>query len=270
MKLIVVFLSAFTIAATVETEKCKVISSRMVCRDVGEDDLPKTAYPDITWLSIFKSKVPKIKASMLKNLPKITDFHAEGVEIEKIEDNAFKGLKNLNWIDVSTNKIKTISPNLVEGLSIDHFNISHNQGLVIPERKPFLISEKLRWLDMQDCEITTVYSETFRSLPGLRDLSLARNKLKTLPDDIFQHNRGILSLDITGNKIKVLSDQVFLNLRTIVARFEDNPWVCDCNLAPLLSWSKRNVIKGEVKCEQPAGKKWKEIDLAHCQKKPIK
>jgi len=254
----ILFLAIFVVVSEAALDKCRVTGKTFfTCVDAKDEDLPTSPQFNIQWLTFKRSTVKHVKSSLLKNFPQLTDFHAESTGIQKIDDDAFKIPKLIDWIDLSNNQIKSIHVDLLKGTKTSHFNISGNSGLAIPKNKPFLEADDLAWLDLQSCDISELYSETFSKLPKMRDLSLAYNKLKALPDDIFVKNVRLLSINISGNNFKFLNPIIFQNKRVLAATMGDNPWECDCKLSPLLSWSKRNVMKGnDVSCAKPVVKPW--------------
>lgn len=258
-----IFFIALASAKLTPINKCNVVQKTMLtCLQATGEDLPKISQPIIEWILFSKSNVPIVKKQYLKNFPGLTDFHAEKSGIETVEDDAFQNMASLNWVDISFNKIKRISPNLFQNCpNMYHFNVSGNTELVIPDNEPFLNAPQLKWLDLQQSNIERLSSFTFKNLPGLKYLSLAKNNIKILPDDVFKSLSNLNSLDLSGNKIRTVSVTVFAHMKPLVLHLAGNPWDCDCNLNPVIQWSKRNLVKDDAACVKPDTKKWKEVVL---------
>lgn len=255
---------ALTSAKVTALNKCNVVQKTMLtCLGGTGEDLPKTSQPIVEWILFSKSSVvPVIKKAYLKNFPKLTDFHAENSAIEKIEDDAFRNMAELNWVDVAFNKLTTIHPDLFkDSPNMYHFNVSGNTQLVIPEKGPFLNAPQLQWLDLQQSNIEKLSPDTFKNLANLKYLNLARNNIKVLPNDVFKSLTKLNSLDLSGNKLKSAPISVFQHMKPLVLFLADNPWECDCNLWPVIQWSRRNLVKDNAACVKPDNKIWKEVSL---------
>lgn len=262
---------ALTSAKVTALNKCNVVKNTMLtCLQATGEDLPKTPQPIVEWILFTKSSVPVVKKDYLKNFPKLTDFHAENAGVERIENDAFKNMAEINWVDVSFNKITTIHPDLFQNCpKMYHFNVSGNTGLVIPEKGPFLNAPQLQWLDLQQSNIEKISPDTFKNLAGLKYLNLAKNNIKVLPNDVFKSQTKLNSLDLSGNKLKTAPISVFQHMKPLVLHLAGNPWECDCNLWPFMEWTKRNLVKDQVTCVKPSDKKWKEVSLT-CTPNPVR
>ncbi|KAK6630190.1 hypothetical protein RUM44_005746 [Polyplax serrata] len=262
----VAFLAFASNSAADKTDKCRIVQkTTMTCVKAGPEDFPKVKNDKIEWLLISKSNVPTITKDQMQHYPSLTDLHGEKNGIEKIDEDAFSMSKNLDWVDLSFNKLTVIDPNIFKNCpKIQYFNISGNSDLVVPEHAPFLKAPSLQWLLLQQSNIKEVYLETFKEVPGLKVLSLSDNSLKTLPLGVFQHLTNLYSLDLSKNQFSVLPVSLFQPLQYISLYLSDNPWNCDCELNPTIQWAKNRRLKDEVRCSKPDNKKWQEIINMKC------
>lgn len=250
----------------VRANKCRVVQkTTLTCVEATPEDFPKSKNEKIEWVLFSKSNFPIITKEQMQNFPSLTDLHAENNGIEKIEKNAFSAANKLNWVDVSFNKLTTISPDIFkDSPKIYYFNASGNPDLVIPKNKPFLKAPSLQWLLLQQSNIAAVYSETFQDVPGLKVLSLSDNALTTLPPDVFVGLKNLYSLDLSKNKFTSLPVTLFEPLKYISLYLGENPWNCDCDLNPTIQWAKNRRLKDEVRCAKPENKKWQEMIHMKC------
>ncbi len=112
----------------------------------------------------------------------------------QIQDLLPVGLDKLIEVDISDNKLSTISPDLPA--SLKSLNASHNQLTTFRSKSP-----GLQILDLSHNQLTTFAPES----PCLRVLNLARNRLEKLVTD------GCLEcLDVSGNCMIELALGYFL------------------------------------------------------------
>ncbi|KAL0278128.1 UNVERIFIED_CONTAM: hypothetical protein PYX00_000037 [Menopon gallinae] len=238
----------------------------LTCLEATVEDLPRQKQDQINWLLFVRSNVPIIKRETMKLYPALTDLHATNAGVEKVEADAFRDLKELNWVDLSYNKLSALDAELFkEARTFYYLNVSGNPDLVIPKDGPFIDSPKLNWLDISLCGIKELYPNTFGKLRGLKVLSLAGNKLETLPRGVFQPLQNLYSLDLSNNLFRTVNPVVFKDMKHLSLYLGKNPWECDCSLYPLMEWVKTRRMKDEVRCAKPEDKLWKDVTISGCE-----
>ena len=157
------------------------------------------------------------------NLPENTiqlDLNHYG--LESLTNQFFTRVKYLEKVDLSNNKIVYI-----EEVNIQV--ISHSDGI------------KTKNIILQ---------EIFRNLGFLKFLDLSHNKLSVLTTNTLSGLHKLERLKINNNQIKTIELGAFDHLPS-VKRIDigDNPLICDCNIAWMLSWL--DVIGTKAMCGSP-------------------
>lgn len=254
-----------------ERGKCRTVKDTMLtCLEATVEDLPKEKQEGVSWLIFVRSSFPALKRETMKLYPSLTDLHSSNAGVEIVEADAFRDLKDLNWVDLSYNKLSALDVDLFKDAKTFYYlNVSGNPDLVIPRDGPFLDSPKLNWLDVSSCGIKELYPNTFGKLRGLKVLSLAGNRLETLPEGVFQPLQNLYSLDLSDNLFRTINPTVFKHMKHLSLYMGRNPWECDCSLYPLLEWVKTKRMKDEVRCAKPEDKLWKDVVISGCESTAI-
>ena len=100
--------------------------------------------------------------------------------ISKIEAGAFIDLDHLRWLDLSDNRLATLSDGTFAGLHLHQLFLNGNQRLVLDGGRPFA-NMTVFGLYLHDCRLTRIDVGTVASLDGsLRVLWLSENRLNRL------------------------------------------------------------------------------------------
>lgn len=98
-----------------------------------------------------------------------------------LEVNAFSNLRNLAWLDLTSNPLFTISDSSFNGLS------------------------RMRDLYLIQCELSNLNPIWFRDMPILEDLHLEFNGIQNLPDGIFANLEAMTNLYVGYNNLTEFS-----------------------------------------------------------------
>lgn len=82
----------------------------------------------------------------------------------------------------------------------------------LPKDKPFLKSESLKHLKLDNCNLTTIYAETFTELRNLESLNLNQNLIVSLPVNSFNLNSKLKSLLVESNRLRFFPDVIVTRL----------------------------------------------------------
>ena len=100
--------------------------------------------------------------------------------ISKIEAGAFVDLVHLRWLDLSDNRLTTLSDGTFAGLHLHQLFLNGNHRLVLDGGRPFA-NLTVFGLYLHDCRLTRIDAGTVASLDGsLRVLWLSENRLSRL------------------------------------------------------------------------------------------
>lgn len=232
--------------------KCKWFSSRKTadCSAGGLSAVPRTLSPEIQQLNLSSNPIPRLTdhafdSAGLVNLHKL---YLRECGIAELHEDALARLSILIELDLSHNQIATLHPGTFasnERLRI--VVLSHNRVRSLPDGL-FRDMQQLQSVLMEHCEVESVASGAFRNLPLLQTLTLDSNRLKTLQPDTFLQLPRLRSLGLLNN-----------------------PWLCDCNLQPMITFAReRRLVNDDTGCAAPealSGHRWGDVnrtDLA-CQ-----
>ncbi|XP_066997780.2 leucine-rich repeat-containing protein 15 [Anabrus simplex] len=185
-------------------------------------------------LSLAACNLSRVSAETFRGMPNITSLKLSDNKLRSLSNLTFSVLPNLEYLSLDGNRIFTVLADFVSGLSkLVYLNLSRNP-IQLSTDEPFLKSNSLNELILDECFLETVPATTLRLLPNLTSLSLSNNQLPTL--------------DV--QTVQVVSD---LNHLAI----DGNPLICDCPLLPLWQWcSIRQCEKSIVRCKRPRGRSW--------------
>ncbi|XP_067123572.1 toll-like receptor 13, partial [Centruroides vittatus] len=106
--------------------------------------------------------------------------------ISSLEDDVFSDLINLRTVNLDSNQIEHLPPNLLRNNKLlTKFSCSINK-------------------------ISTLPTGIFDGLSELRQLHLEGNRLENLPEDVFQKLSSLRILDLSKNRLTFLHENIFL------------------------------------------------------------
>jgi hypothetical protein len=156
------------------------------------------------------------------NSSKIRSLWLDYTNLAELEDRVFKNMKYLRRLSLSNNYVTKLNPHLFSDLS------------------------RLKYLDLRNnCLVSPLHNDLFRSLGQLRTLKLDYNKLTTFDSKILTQ--------ITNNITEIT--------------LSNNPFVCDCSIRDTVEWFKTYGLGSAATCAYPsAGKSWNTLTFTgHCE-----
>ena len=123
-------------------------------------------------------------------------------EIAKIYDSAFKGLPNLEILDLSHNKLSSIPGTILLLKRLRKIILSYNSVLYYIHDQAFVSLNKLEEIDISHTILNTIAPEAFYGLENsLKRLKLDHGELPYGPFSSLKTLRSLRVLDISYNKI---------------------------------------------------------------------
>lgn len=158
-------------------------------------------------------------------LKRLKHLKIQDNEITMIDDNALGGLKNLQIIDLSSNKIVALPSKLFRdpAQSIQEIYLRNNSISVL---SPHLFSnlDQLQALDLGANKITSAWIDknTFSGLIRLVLLNLSNNKITKLEPQIFSDLYQLQILNLRHNELESIAADTFSpmnNLHTLLLSY---------------------------------------------------
>ncbi|KAK7494006.1 hypothetical protein BaRGS_00014888, partial [Batillaria attramentaria] len=238
-------------------------------------------------LVITGSRIENIPRGWFKKLNSVKTLQLSNLQLEKLDDDAFVGLLNLNYLDLSYNILPGISGRTLQPLS------QTLESLILTGNLLSELSEEclkglftLRYLDVSENRLSKVYTNSFRGMTRLSVLYLASNRLTSLPTDLFKDQlqleslsladnylvefpravlelqHSLISLDLSYNEIRGMPSRrlcqfAYLERINII----QNPLHCDCRL---LGFQSCQHITVDGACQTPEteyGKSLQVVDV---------
>ena len=193
----------------------------------------------------------------------VLNFNSNNLQI--LSENMFSeaGLLNLQKVYLSQCQIRQIDTKAFAGLiNLVTLDLSHNEMTTIPSHAFHSISE-LQELNLAGNQIQQILSNAFMSVPNLNTIILSENKINSIDNKAFKQLSNLKLLKLDSNQIALLRSRVVFPLRSLEGlELDQNPWICDCNLRPLIQWMKRYKVpywKSPI-CQKPPRLKNKSWD----------
>ncbi|XP_049869114.1 chondroadherin-like isoform X1 [Pectinophora gossypiella] len=176
--------------------------------------------------------------------------------IDSIPYEAFKGLTNLNQIDLSGNKFVTVPESLrLVGNSLEVLTFNNNPIVELNDDS-FNDLTHLIQLEVGDNDyLEEVKRSTFSPLKSLRTLHLCHNRrLRYISHNAFRGLKDqwtLTEVHLDDNNLSELSSDLMPWSKLVLLGMSGNNWLCNCDLA--------NIVT-----KQGAGQKFKEDEIPYC------
>ncbi|KAM5256754.1 trophoblast glycoprotein [Ctenodactylus gundi] len=191
-----------------------------------------------------------------------------------VRAGAFDHLPGLSHLDLSHNPLDDLSPSAFAGANTSASTPSPLAELILNHHIPLSQEEKQRpnrsfesilaaalqtghalrglsRLELASNHLLYLPRDALTQLPSLRYLDLRNNSLVSLRSVSFRNLTQLESLHLEDNALKVLHNSTLAELQGLpqVRLFLDNnPWVCDCHMADMVTWLKETeVVQGKAR-----------------------
>lgn len=143
-----------------------------------------------------------------------------GNKIESISTNAFKGILYINWIYLDSNRIKSIDDFIAnfDSTSLTKLYLTNNKIEKIG-RKFTSFFANLRELYLTSNSIELIGDGIFENLISLETLLINWNKVKILENFTFSNLINLKNLDLSYNLISDIKDTAFSDLNNLMFLF---------------------------------------------------
>lgn len=141
-------------------------------------------------------------------LEKITYLNLSSLGLTYLDQNVFRGLTQVEEIDLSLNNLKNLPPTIFNALlKLQTLRLDNNMLTNLPA-VIFNNLTQLRGLYLSGNQLTSLSIGVFDNLTQLFELNLNRNKLTTLPPGIFNPLKQIHLIKLLKNRLKMTVDEI--------------------------------------------------------------
>lgn len=226
------------------------------CSGASLRQLPVRVPPGTELLDLSDNAVTIVPSRSFATNRKLRVLLLRNNSIGEVEDAGFAALVVLHTLDLSWNRLATLSAGFSVGLAalrelllahnrltqLDGSSFLHLDGLrrlnlscnaihsVAP--RTFATMSFLRQLHLQDNRLTALRGGSFSMLRSLEVLNVAGNHINRTEVGAFEPLTSLALLDLAANQLSGVSFKSFLSLHTYSTHvlLVDNPWNCDCDL----------------------------------------
>lgn len=160
--------------------------------------------------------------SYLLRSPSLNEFDLSNCQLSKVLPKTFTQMRNLIFVNLSSNFLKFIPGDLFESLQyVEELDLSGNMITKLDNdtfvHNTELSSLKLRKnpiealnglnitsldeLDLSYCKLSILMRETLEGIPHVTILNLSNNQIAVISDDTFTALRDLKKLDLSDNKL---------------------------------------------------------------------
>ncbi|XP_040540120.1 vasorin isoform X1 [Gallus gallus] len=203
-------------------------------------------------LYLQKNRIQHIHATAFDTLENLLELKLQNNQLRAVPP---LDLPNLLLLDISWNKIPTITPGALHAINIESLKIA-GLGLTSLDEELFQPQNNLHELDVSDNLLERV-PVVLRRLGSLTKLSLAGNAhISQLPPEDFRGLHNLQELDISNLNINTIPrdfSRFFPRLRAMTAA--GNPFNCICQMSWLVQWVNASGVllrrPEETRCHFP-------------------
>lgn len=166
-------------------------------------------------LYITNGKLSQISNTVFTPLKKLKTLDLHGNAIVELKKNQFKGMKNIDFLDMSFNQIKKIDGSHIGDLSnLGWLNLSNN-AIEDLGRSIFGRNNLLKVLNLNYNRVKKIDVNTFRGMRLIRRLFLSNNNISDVGRSTFSTMTRIGTIDMSYNFIKKIDFQMFYELNYV-------------------------------------------------------
>ncbi|KAF2895606.1 hypothetical protein ILUMI_10569, partial [Ignelater luminosus] len=183
--------------------------------------LPTDAFGDtelagkLLKLHISNGNLSTLPIESLQPLRKLKSLDLHGNKLKDLKRNQFKGLRDVEVLDLSYNNITKLDGSHIADLTkMSWFNVSHNSIKEL-SRGAFARNSVLRVLNMSFNKVKKLDSNSFRGMRFLRRLYMSDNLISDVGRGTFSGITRIGTIDLARNFIKKIDYQMFFQLNYV-------------------------------------------------------
>lgn len=186
-------------------------------RGIGQNtaNIPKRIcyqFQNIVNFTLISSRVTTLSQGSFAYCGNVERIELQRNELQEIPNESFYAAENLRFLDLNSNRLRTLNENSFVGTKIEFLDLNFNDFETLDPAWLQPINETLTILEMMTNEMTSLPNAAFGNLRTLRSLNIGVNFFTSLPDDTF---RGLSNLEILflhGNQLTELRPAWFSSM----------------------------------------------------------
>ncbi|CAG9796881.1 unnamed protein product [Diatraea saccharalis] len=178
--------------------------------DCSESNLTEVPYDELS-MSVYILDLNGNNITTLKTFPgdiKMRRLQIADNRLTRVDRESFKGLEYLIDVDLSGNNISYVDPEAFldsRGL----LNVELQDNPISTVDGPFLISSTLQFLDLSNCNLSSINLQFFDNITSLTTVDLSNNPLKNLESGTFDVLTSLETLKLNDCKLTSIAENVF-------------------------------------------------------------
>lgn len=89
---------------------------------------------------------------------------------------------------------------------------------------------QLEELDLSQCRIKDISMDALIGCKNLRIINLSKNNISYIPPGLFDDQQSLEEIYLNDNQLRTLPKTFFQQRNLLLARLNDNPWKCSCDM----------------------------------------
>lgn len=198
-------------SAGVDDGQCQ---NQIVILDLDKNQITKIEnrtlndYGSLRILRMNENSIQQILRDTFKRTKQLRHLHLSKNKLSNVDDLPF----NLNSLDLSDNNIRIIPPTVSSHANVQHLNLSRNY---IDVNTPFVFesTNQLTTLDLSFNNLHSIPSYLFSmNSSSIVELLLNNNEMRSLQSSSFKNLTNLKRLDLSNNKLSVIERRHFVGV----------------------------------------------------------
>ncbi|CAH0405583.1 unnamed protein product [Chilo suppressalis] len=181
--------------------------------DCSESNLTEVPYDELS-MSVYILDLNGNNITTLKTFPadiKMRRLQIANNRLTHVDRDSFRGLEFLIDVDLSGNNISNIDPEaFLDSRGLLNVELQDNPISVVDG--PFLVSSTLQFLDISNCNLSSINPQFFDNITSLTTVDLSNNPLVTLESGTFDILTSLETLKLNDCKLTSLAENIFTAL----------------------------------------------------------
>ncbi|KPP71953.1 chondroadherin-like [Scleropages formosus] len=237
----------------------------------------------LVYLYLSNNEISSIKPGAFEDLTELTYLYLDGNSISELPKGIFSPMINLFVLQLNNNRVRELRAGTFAGAT--DLRWLHMSGNELSSLQPGSLDEveNLAILHLDHNKLTTYPSAAISKLRVVEELTFSKNPMKNIPDNAFQSfGRYMEKLHLDNMGLEKFSDGAFTGVKALKSLYLDNnklkslprsldfgtiqnltlannPWSCNCQLAPLRKWMDSTRQHPDAICSSPSQHKGKQI-----------